>query len=85
MAEAVYVLCFATSAAVAVLLVRAYRRTRNPVLFWSALGFIGLALNNLILICDVVIFPDVMLRPYRSIPALVGMLLMIFGLIWNDR
>jgi hypothetical protein len=70
---------------VAVLLFRAFMRTRNTVLFWCALGFIGLALNNLLLIVDVVILPDVALRPYRNLPALLGMVLMLFGLVWNDR
>ena len=41
MAEYVYVLCFATSAAVAFLLLRSYVRTRHRILFWSGLGFVG--------------------------------------------
>ena len=85
MAEAVYILCFLTSSAVAWLLFRAYLRSRAPVLFWSALGFVGLALNNLIVIFDVIIFPDIPLTPYRNIPALLGMMLMLYGLVWNEN
>ena len=85
MANLVYVLCFLTSALVAVLLLRAWKRTPNPILFWSGLGFIGLALNNLLLILDLIIFPTIPITPYRNIPTLIGMLLLIYGLVWNDR
>ena len=52
MAEAVYIMCFLTSAAVAWLLLRGYMRTRTQVLLWSGLGFVGLCLNNVMLIID---------------------------------
>src|SRR5215467_13654060 len=52
MAEVVYILCTATSILCAVLLFRSYRASRTKLLFWSSLCFVGLALNNVLLILD---------------------------------
>jgi hypothetical protein len=81
---AVFVLCALTSAACAALLIRSYRRTRSRLLLWSALAFSGLALNNLLLVVDKVT-PQIDLSLARSLPALVGMLIMVYGLIWDSR
>ena len=43
MSEIVYLLCAATSALCAALLVRSYRRSRSRLLLWSCLCFVGLA------------------------------------------
>jgi hypothetical protein len=81
----VYVLCFLTSAAVAFLLLRAYRSVRHRILFWSSLGFVGLALNNAMLIVDLIIVPTgIDLSVFRQLPALIGLGLMLFGMIWED-
>lgn len=85
MANTVYILCLLTSLAVAVLLLRAYARTGMRILFWSGLGFIGLCLNNVMLVLDTMVVHHIDLAPYRSIPALIGMSLMVFGLIWKGE
>jgi hypothetical protein len=86
MAELVYVLCFLTSSAVAILLLRAYQRSRHRILFWSGLGFVGMALNNAMLIVDLMIVPSAAdLSLLRQLPAFVGLCLMVFGMIWDDR
>lgn len=54
----VYVLCFLTSTACAWLLGRSFGRTRNRLLLWSSICFVFLALNNLIVIFDLVIWPE---------------------------
>jgi len=84
-AEAVYLLCGLTSFACAALLVRAYFRTRARLLMWSSLGFLGLAVNNVMLVCDMIIFPSVDLSLWRTVPALIGMLLLVLGLVWESR
>lgn len=84
MAETVYALCLLTSAAVAFLLFRGYRRSRARLLLWCALGFSGLCLNNLILVMDLVFLPNVDLSMYRAIFAMTGMAMMVFGLIWDS-
>jgi hypothetical protein len=85
MAELVYVLCAATSIACAVLLLRGYRRSRTRLLFWSGLCFAGLALNNVALFVDLVIIPSVDLSLVRSGTALIAMLILLFGLVWESR
>jgi hypothetical protein len=81
----VYVLCAATSALCAALLLRGYARTRTRLLFWSGLCFAGLALNNVLLVIDVRVVPDVDLSLWRTIPALLGVALLVWGLVWESR
>ena len=83
MAEAVYILCAATSAACAVLLFRAFRRSRARFLLWSGLCFAFLGLNNILLYIDLAVFDDVDMRLVRHATALAGLLLLVWGLIWD--
>jgi hypothetical protein len=85
MATVVYVLCILTSALCAVLLARGYRATRVRLLLWSALCFAGLALNNVLLFADIRIFREIDLSIVRTLPALAGILLLLYGLIWETR
>lgn len=84
MSTAVYVLCMITSAACAVLLARGWLATRVRLLLWSALCFAGLTLNNVLLFIDVKT-PQIDLSVVRTLPALAGVLLLLFGLIWETR
>ncbi|HUP50537.1 MAG TPA: DUF5985 family protein [Thermoanaerobaculia bacterium] len=81
----VYGLCVITSATCAALLLRGYARNRVPLLLWSGLCFLGLALNNLLLFIDVQVIPLVDLSAWRTLPALVGVLLLLYGMIWETR
>ena len=85
MANLVYLLCAATSSVCAALLFRGYRRTNVRLLYWSALCFVGLALNNIVLVIDVRVVPLVDLSAWRMVPALVGVMLLLWGLIWETR
>jgi hypothetical protein len=78
---AVYLLCLATSLVCAVLLARAYLHARTGLLFWTALCFGFLALNNLMLVADMVVFPDVELRPWRQMTAFAAIGVLLFGFI----
>lgn len=80
---AVYVLCFLTSSACAWLLGRGYRRTRTRLLLWSSLCFLLLAANNLVLVLDVLVFPDVNLRVGRLLLSLSAVMVLLFGFIWD--
>lgn len=83
-ADVVYVLCALTSLACAVLLGRGYRRTRGRLLLWSSLCFTGLFLSNLLLVIEITIFPDsIDLLIARQAPALLGVALLLYGLIWD--
>ena len=85
MATLVYVLCALTSAACGVLLLRGWFRGRVRLLLWVGMCFVGLTLNNVLLFIDVRIAPDVDLSLWRSLPALGGLLVLIYGLVWETR
>ena len=85
MALLVYLLCALTSAACCVLLYRGYRSSRARLLFWAALCFAGLAVNNLLVLIDERVVPTTDLSVWRSLPALAGIALLVYGLIWEVR
>jgi hypothetical protein len=77
-----FLIALATSFACMALLFRAYLQSRLRILLWSALCFVGLTVNNLLLFVDLVLLPEsVDLRVYRHAAALVGMLFLIYGFI----
>ena len=81
---AVYLLCMATSLLGLILLARGYARSRMRLLLWSALCFVFLAINNLLLFVDVVVFPvEVDLLPYRQLTSLLGVGVLLYGFIWE--
>lgn len=84
LANAIYILCALTSIVCAVLLVRGYRRSRVRLLFWSAWCFGCLALNNILLIVDLRVLPQLDLEMWRSIPAVMGVSLLVYGLVWES-
>lgn len=81
MAEAVYLLCALTSVACAALLWAGYRRNRTRLLLWSAVCFAGLVLNNLLVVVDIVLVPQVDLSMARSLVAVASMVALLHGLI----
>lgn len=85
MAQIVYILCGVTSLACAVALLRSYFQSRTHLLLWSSFCFIGLALNNLTLFIDLVLVPTLNLYVIRLLPALVGLALLLYGLIWESE
>ena len=79
-----YLLAALTSISCMVLLFRGYARTGARLLFWSALCFVGLSINNVLLFFDFVIFPtQVDLRPWRLFAALAGVLFLLYAFIWE--
>ena len=82
-AEIVYMLCALTSLACAILLARGYRPSRARILLWSTVCFVLLALNNLLLFLDLVIFPAVDLTPLRDLTGVFGVGILVVGLIWD--
>ena len=81
MIDVIYVLCALTSATCAVLLWRGWRASRARLLFWSALCFVGLALNNILLIADLHVVPQIDLAFWRLVPALFGAAALVYGLV----
>jgi hypothetical protein len=71
MAALVYSLCTATALICCVLLLRGYQR------------FAGLTLNNGLLAFDKLMVPEIDLFFWRLMVALIAMLVLLFGLIWD--
>jgi hypothetical protein len=80
---AVYILCFITSSACAWLLARSYWRTGTRLLLWSALCFLLLAGNNLIVVLDMLVLPAWDLRIARITFSLGAVAVLLFGFIWD--
>jgi hypothetical protein len=68
-AIAIYVLCSLTAALCAAMLLHAHSRSGYRLLLWSGLCFVGLTLNNLLLVLDKLVLPDVDLSIWRSLTA----------------
>lgn len=85
MATFVYVLCALTCASCCALLVRAHRARPHRILFWSALCFAGLTLNNLLLLVDKFVLPSEDLSILRLVVAQISLLLLVFGTLRGDR
>ena len=83
MAEVVYILCSLTSIWCSVLLWRGYLRHRTRLLLWSSLCFVGLAGNNTLLFFDKVLYPNTDMGMPRAWLALTGLLLLLYGLVWD--
>lgn len=83
MIAAVFIACALTSVLCVALLVRGYLASRSRLLLWSSLGFLGLALNNILLVVDRVIVPDIDLALLRTLPAFLGVAVLLLGCIWD--
>jgi hypothetical protein len=79
----VYVLCLLTSAACAWLLGRSYFATGTRLLLWSSVCFVFLAANNLVLVLDLVVWPELDLRLPRLLLALAAVVSLIWGFVWE--
>ena len=82
-AAIVYLLCFATSAACAWLLLAGWRRSHARLLLWSGLCFVLLAFNNLLVVFDLLVLPDLDMRLERLLLALAAVAVLLFGFIWD--
>ncbi|MEP7314626.1 MAG: DUF5985 family protein [Pseudomonadota bacterium] len=70
----------------AVLLLRAYFKTRKRLLLWSGLCFAGLTASNALVIVDLQVFPTALdLYPYRLAIGAIFMLVLVFGLVWDSE
>jgi hypothetical protein len=82
----VYALCFFTSAAVMLLLLRSYKRSGSRLVLWSGLAFVAIALNHLFLFVDLVLLPEsIDLRPLRDVCALAGVGMLIYSFVWKGN
>lgn len=80
----VYVLCLVTSVVCSCLLVRSYLRNRTRLLLWCAACFVLLAVNNLLVVLDLVFLPVAIdLSPLRLAASFAAVSTLLFGFIWE--
>jgi hypothetical protein len=79
-AELIYLLCAATSLVASWMLLRYYFLSRTPLLLWSCIGFAGLAVNNVLVYLDLVLFQEVDLSIVRTLTGAIGMIAIVYGL-----
>jgi hypothetical protein len=80
----VYLLAVLTCLACTVLLFRGYAASGLRLLLWSALCFVFLTLNNLLLFFDIIVFAELDLRPFRLGAALIGLVFLLYGFIFES-
>lgn len=86
MVETIYISCAILSVLCAFVLLREYRKARTRLLLWSGICFGGLALNNALLVVDLMAFPQqIDLFLWRSGVALLAMMSLLFGFIWESH
>lgn len=78
----VYLGCALTSAVCFLLLQQGYGRTSVRFLFWTSLCFLGLAVNNLLLLFDHMAALD--LRPFRHLATFFAEVTLLYGFIWDE-
>ena len=84
MAKTVYILCALTCVGCAVLLFRTYLARKTRLVLWSSLCFACLAVNNGVLVADLIVWPETDLSLWRHLTALAAFLILVFGLVWDS-
>ena len=85
MVGVIYALCALTAAACAWMLLRTFARSGYKLLLWGGLCFVGLTLNNVLLIVDKFLVPYVDLSTWRLVLALLASVVFLYGLIWDSE
>lgn len=83
-----YLLAVLTCVTCTVLLFRSYAASGTRLVLWTALCFVGLSLNNILLFFDLVVLvtvPEIDLRWYRHGAALAGLLCLLYGFILESE
>lgn len=81
----VFSMSLAASAVCALLLARAFRRSGVRMLFWSAISFGFLALNNMLAVIDIIALPDSSIPELRLSASLIAVGVLIYGFIWRSE
>lgn len=84
-ASIMYLMCGATSLLCAVLLTATYRRNRTRFLLFSSICFSGLAISNMLLCIDLILFPQLNLLPFRQCLSLAAYFSLLWGFVWEIR
>jgi hypothetical protein len=85
MVKVIYALCALTSLTCAWLLLRSFVHNKYRLLFWSGVCFVGLSVNNMLVVLDRIVLPSADLLTWRLVASLVAILLLLYGLIWQEE
>ena len=86
MAAAVYLLGMFVALACGVLLARGFKQSRQRLLLWSSICFLGLALSGALTFLDLSVLPTAIdLHLVRRAVTAVSMLVLLYGLIWDSE
>ena len=86
MAAAVYLLGMFVALACGVLLARGFKRSRQRLLLWSSICFLGLALSGALTFLDLSLLPPAIdLHLLRRAVTAVSMLVLLYGLVWDSE
>jgi len=80
-----YLACAVAAFGCALLLLRAYRASGARLLLWSGICFALLTLNNVLILFDLQLLPNIDLSLLRNSTALAGVACLLWGLIWDAR
>ncbi|MFZ3357268.1 MAG: DUF5985 family protein [Xanthobacteraceae bacterium] len=81
--DVLYLLCFLTSLSCCLLLIRSYRRNKSKILLWTAACFVLLAIDNLLVVLDLIVLPTVDLSVPRLLSTLLAVSTLLIGFIWE--
>ncbi len=83
MSEVIFILCAIASIICSVALIRGSRKSKNRLLLWCGISFAILAINNIFLCVDLLIFPTVDLNGpfWRNLLGAIAGMVLLFGLI----
>jgi len=84
MAAIIYTLCTLTSLICAVLLLRDYAKSKYRLLLWAGICFVGITLNNALLVTDKLIVQDVDLLTIRLLVGFIALMFLLYGLIFDE-
>ena len=86
MEAAVYLLGMFVAPAWGLLLARGYKQSRQRLLLWSSICFLGLALSGALTFLDLSVLPPAIdLHMVRRAVTAVSMLVLLYGLVWDSE
>lgn len=85
MAWIIYILCAIIAFICCALLLRGYWKSKARLLLWSGLCFAMFTLDNIILFLDKVVIPSIALSPWQAPVPLIGIILILYGLVWEAK
>lgn len=84
MESAVYLLGMFVALACGLLLARGYKQSRQRLLLWSSICFLGLGVANLLTFIDLSLVPFDLHLLRRAVTS-IAMLVLVYGLIWDSE